>query len=207
MAATAQESETEEELPDSALSAEEEQLESATISSVEEEDFEVVEVIHAPPRIGQIIAIVAAFLGMAITAPFTVLAIPFGLAGIAIFIAAMTAMQSRGWLTVGTGLILLGAILTGSFGVLTPEIMLMGVGLVLIGWDAGQHAITLGNQLGRQTRSHRNQLVHTAFTALAVGIIGGILFGIYQFAGDGRPAPAVAIMIVGIIFTAWLLRK
>ena len=173
----------------------------------EDEELEPVEIDMRPPRAGQAIALVAALVGVGLSAPFTVLSIPFGLAGLALAAMALTYKPSSGWFTIGVALMFAGALISGGFGVLPPEVMLLAIGSIIVSWDAGQHAVSLGNQIGRQTRSHRNQLVHSAATVLAVTIASGALFVVFAIGGDGHPAPAVALIIIGIVLAAWLLRK
>lgn len=199
--------ETVEEQPDAAETVDEEVEDVEIVADEDEDELELVELELRPARIGQGITLGAALVGVALSAPFTVLAIPFGLAGLTLAAVSLTYKPSKGWLTIAVALMFSGVLISAAFGVLPAEIVLLSVGAIIISWDSGQHAISLGNQVGRQTRSHRNQLVHTAATVLAVTVASGALFGIYVFAGQGYPAPAVGVVIIGIVVAAWLLRK
>ena len=173
----------------------------------EDDEQSVVEVVHAPPKLIQAIALAAALVGVGLTAPFTVLAMPFGFAGFVIVAASLYYTYSRGWLTIGIGLILVGALITGAYGVLPPELWLVGIGATIIAWDAGQHGMVIGDQLGRQAQSKRNQLVHVAATTLLIGIVSTFVYLVSLIGGSGRPASAVALVVVGVILLAWVFRS
>lgn len=180
---------------------------SATNSSVDTEEGEPVDVEHAPPRLSQILSTSAALAGAGLTVPFALLAIPFGLSGVAMIAFSLFVVHSRGWLSVGTALILVGTIISGAYGALTPELMLVGVASTVIAWDLGQHGISIGEQLGRKTQSKRLQLVHTATSAVVIGLVSFIAYFVFLFSGDGRPGPAVALIVLGIVVMAWMFRS
>jgi hypothetical protein len=171
-----------------------------------DEEPELVDVEHAPSRLTQGIAMVAAVVGVGLTAPFAVLALPFGLAGLALVAGGVFVTHSRGWLTVGTALILVGALQTGAYGTVPAELMLVGVGAAIVGWDAGQHGLTIGEQLGRGARTQRAEVVHVAVSVLFIGMSSTVAYLLYLFGGGGRDAAAVALALLGIIGMAWLLR-
>jgi len=168
---------------------------------------EPVDVEHAPPRLTQFVAAGGAVLGAALTAPFVLLALPFGLAGAAIATTSAFLTHSRGWLTLGTGLVLVGAIITGTYGAVPPSLMLVSIGAAVLGWDVGQYGIVVGEQLGRQTRSRRIQVIHAATSAVVIGVISAVAYLVYLFAGSGRPAQAVALVVLGVIVLGWVFRS
>lgn len=172
-----------------------------------EEEPQPIEIERAPPRLSQGIAIVATIFGTLSTTVFTLFALPFGIAGLAIFAGGLFLTHSFTWLTGGVALILLGTIATGAFGAVSPELMLVGVGMVILGWDIGQHALVIGEQLGRNSPSRRNQLAYTATSLALVGLLGVLLFSIFFLAAGGRPSTGVVVTILGIILMAWLYRN
>lgn len=205
MSATTQDTAVDTEEAAEQTTAEDDEVVEAEIAA--EEELEPVDLDLRPARIGQGITIGAALIGVVLSAPFTILALPFGIAGLAIAAISMTYNPSKGWLSIGTALMFSGVLISGAFGVLPAEIILLSVASIIVAWDAGQHAISLGNQIGRSSQSHRNQLVHTAATVLGITIASGALFTVYVIGGDGYPAPAVGVIIVGIVVAAWVLRK
>lgn len=178
-----------------------------TVQAEGQGDREPVQITRAPPRKTQVIALVAAVIGAALTAPFAILAAPFGIAGLVLVASALFVTHSRSWLSAGTAFILVAALVTGAFGALSPEFMLLGVGATVLAWDVGQHGIVIGNQLGRQTASDRTQLVHTAISTFVIGTISMLAYLIFLVAGEGRHASAVAIGIIGVVLMAWVFRS
>lgn len=166
-----------------------------------------VDVDHAPPRTAQVMTVVAILLGALSTAPYATLAIPFGLAGVAIVAAAIFWRYSRSWLTAGTALVLVGALVTGAYGAVPSELMVVGVGATLLAWDVGQHGIVIGEQLGRDARTDRNLQVHAATGVVTIGIVSAIAYVSFRLAGSGRPAPAVTVVVIGLVIAAWVFRS
>lgn len=186
----------------SEATAEEAQLEVAT-----DDEPTYVEVDHAPPRQSQIMTVAAALIGAALTAPFSALSIPFGISGLIIVIISVFVKYSRSWLTIGVAMILAGALISGLYGVVPAEVFIVGVGATIIAWDAGQHGIVIGNQIGRQAPIQRSLFIHVAATTLVIGLIGGLVYAIFLVGGTGRPSPAVAMTIIGVIILGWVLRS
>ena len=178
---------------------------SSEVTPDEEED-DYVEVAHAPPRFSQVVSVVAALVAVVLTAPFAVLAAPFGLGGLVMVAVSVFSKHSRGWLTAGVGMILFGTLITGGYGTLPAELLLVAVGAALVAWDTGQYGIVLGNQLGRQAASQRIQIVHLAGSAIAIGVASAFAYLIFLLSAGGQPAPAVAVAVIGIVLLAWTLR-
>jgi len=173
----------------------------------EQPELDTVEVEHAPSREAQVVTVVAALVGMGLTAPFTVPSIPFGVAGFVIVAASMFVVYSIKWLSIGISMVLVGAFLSGALGVLSTEVLLLGTGATIVAWDAGQHGIVLGEQVGRQTRTRRNLLVHVAATVFTITLVSSIGFAVSIVTGDGYPAPAVSVVVLGVVVLAWVFRR
>lgn len=171
-----------------------------------DEDEPAIEIVHAPPRLSQIVGCVGALFGALLASPFVPLAIPFGFAGIVIVAGSLLSLYSIGWLTVGTGMLLIAALISGAYGALSPELMLLAVGSTLVAWDTGQFGIVLGDQLGRQTDSQRNQIVHISATVLVITAISSITYFAFLAGSGSRPGPAVVVIVVGVLVMAWVYR-
>lgn len=171
-----------------------------------ESESEVLDVEHAPPRIAQIVAVAGALTGVALTVPFAILAIPFGVAGFVLVAASVLSLYSRGWLTAGVGMMLFAALVAGATGAIPAELLLVGVGATLVAWDAGQHGFVLGEQLGRQAPSRRNQIVHITTSAVVIATASTFAYLVFAIGADGRPEPAVATAVVGLVMLVWTLR-
>lgn len=176
-------------------------------ASPDEEEIELVDVIHDPPRLSQGIAVAAALFGIIVTAPFTALSVLLGISGGVIIAAGVLYSHSTGWLTLGTAIALLGAVTAGAYGVVPIEFMLIGVTALVVAWDVGQHGISLGRQIGRQADTRRTELVHAASTVLVLGVFSTLAYLVHQSGLRDRPAPAVAVVIIGIVLMMWLLRR
>jgi hypothetical protein len=176
-------------------------------ASPDEEEVELVDVIHGPPRLSQGIALAAMLVGIVLTAPFTALSVLFGISGAVIVAAGILYSHSTGWLTLGTGIALLGAVTAGAYGAVPVEFMLIGVTTLIVAWDVGQHGISLGRQIGRQADTRRAELVHAASTVLVIGVFSALAYLVHLSGLRDRPAPAVAVVIIGIVFMMWLFRR
>lgn len=185
----------------------EEQREETIAVGETEDEQETVEVVRAPSRLGQVVALVAAAVGVVLTAPFAALALPFAVAGLAVVAGSLFVAHSRGWLSVGVGLILLGAIISGGYGAVPVELMLVGVAAALLAFDVGQYTIGVGEQLGRQAPTRRLEVTHATASAIALTVASAFVYAVYLFAGDGRPASAVALSVIGAILLMWVYRR
>jgi|GEM_PF-1479970 len=161
---------------------------------------------RAPPRWSQFVALGAGVVGALLTTPFALLALPFGLAGIVVLAGGLFLTHSRRWISVGTALVLVGTIISGAYGAVSIELALIGVTASVLAWDVGHHGIGIGEQLGRETRSKRTQLVHTAVSAVVLGTVSMVAYTVSLVAAGGRPVSAVALVVAGIVVVAWLFR-
>jgi hypothetical protein len=150
---------------------------------------EQVAVEYAPPRLGQVLSIAAGIVGAGLTTPFVLLALPFGVTGVVALGAGLFLTHSRRWISVGTSSILFGAILTGAYGAVSTELILIGSVSTVLAWDAGRQALSIGQQLGRDTESRRAQLVHVAASAVVLGTVAVFAYAISLVAEGAGPRP------------------
>ena len=177
-------------------------------ASVEmDESNEIVEVDHAPSRLSQVLTIVAAIIGVGSTAPFSGFAVPFGLVGLVLLGIGIGKVYSSGWVSIGVAMILIGTLISGVYGFVPPELMLLGVSATFVAWDIGQYGLSIGEQLGRQTRSSRLETVHVASTTVFMGVVSVLTYSIYMIGDTGQPAPAVTLALVGAILVLWTVRS
>lgn len=193
-----------------ATQAETEEVEEPGVPTVEIEppaaERPTVEVDHTPPRLSAAISVGAAILGALATAPFALLAIPFGFVGAVLVAGGLFYARSRAWLTVGVAMILGGSLISGGYGVIPVELMILGVGSTLVAWDAGQHGITIGHQLGRGARTERLEIVHVAATTIFVGLVGLFAYALFLLGASGQPAAAVSLALIGVLLLVWTFR-
>ena len=102
------------------------------------------------------------------------------------------------------------AVTTGSFGLFFASVVagtqgapvgsvLASVVFVVVAWDVGANAISIGAQLGRSAETIRIEAVHATAT-LVVGVgTAGIGYGIYQLGTGGHPLAAITFLLLGAI--------
>ncbi|MFC7136206.1 DUF7519 family protein [Halobaculum litoreum] len=152
-------------------------------------------VTRAPPRLGAALASLAAAVAAAAVGVVSPRA---GVAAVGLLLVAVgTLVGSRRALGAGS-VALVGALLLagGVDGAGPGPLLLCGLGAVL-SWDLGEHAIGLGEQLGRETDVRRNLATHTAASG-AVGAVGAaVAFGVYTSAAGGQPVVALVFLLIG----------
>lgn len=136
------------------------------------------------------------------------------------FALVMSGFYSWPALIVGTmGIIILWAglargtnstVTTGAFGLFLAAVIagaqnapispiLASVVLVVVAWDTGSNAISVGEQLGRSTNTIRIEIVHI-LASITVGVVtASVGYAIYWFGAGGQPATAVVFLLLGAI--------
>lgn len=104
---------------------------------------------------------------------------------------------------VGAGLAFCGVVLAGLAGAGTGR-LLIGVAAAVLAWDAGEGAITVGEQVGQE--GLRAEVVHTLASAfVALGGTAGA-YALFLIGGGGRPFAALAALLLAAIAIASALR-
>ena len=152
---------------------------------------------HRPSKISTGLAV-----GAAGVAAVTGLGGSGGWIGLAPLGAAVVAVGlwrgDRRLLTAGCGALFCAALVTGLSGV-APARVVLSVGATLVAWDVGEHAITVGEQLGRRATTWRLELLHAAGT-LAVATVGvGVVSLLFVLGGGGQPLVALLCLLVGVV--------
>lgn len=142
--------------------------------------------------------------------------------------AAVTALGGSGWwiflaptgaVLVATGLhlrvrhvlaagcaSLVAAALVTALGGGAPMRPVFAVAAALVAWDLGEHAIALGEQLGRRADTARLELLHAAGSvAVATAGAGTASLG-FLLARGGRPELALVSLLFGVIALLTALR-
>lgn len=130
--------------------------------------------------------------------------------------AALVGALGLGLLVVGTragrrdavgggGLALLaGTLLAGAFGA-GPVALLVAAGAGLVAWDTAEHAVGLGEQVGRRASIGRAVGVHAAGSGLLAALGAGVSYGVFRLAGDGSRLVLV-LLLVGVVALLSVLR-
>lgn len=121
-------------------------------------------------------------------------------------LAVGLAVGSRRWVTLGCGALLIGVLAAGVEGL--PALpTLASVTATVVAWDAGHHAVGVGEQLGRETRTVRAELPHVGATA-AVGLAVALgSYAAFLVVPGGLPVAAVAVAFLGAIALLTALRE
>lgn len=150
-----------------------------------------------------VVAAPAALVGWVAAPDAVVTALP-GLIGVACLAGALLPLRgdgSRGLLKLGTGLVFLAALVAGIIGNVALQTLLLGGTAAVVAWDAGDHAIALGEQVGRSATTRRAEVGHLAGTTL----VGAVAVLVGQFLPTvGRPGIPLAAL-GALLFAAVLL--
>ncbi len=143
--------------------------------------------------------------GIALVAMDNPFATAVGTLGIIIFTLGLVS-SSRKILSIGTVFLFIGIIAGGIFQTSTEQ-LLVGMTAVVLSWDTGEHAINVGEQLGRNAKTQRAELSHFANSTL-VGIIA-VLTGyiIFKIASGGQPVAALILLLFAAIVLLSVLKE
>lgn len=124
--------------------------------------------------------------------------------GLALLVAGLL-QGSRRAIDYG-GLVLFGSVFLGGFVGGTVESLLVALPASVVAWDSAEHAINVGEQLGREAETSRGEVVHVAASAL-VGALSAVLgYAIFRSAGGGKPLAALVFLLLGAVVLMWALR-
>lgn len=123
--------------------------------------------------------------------------------------ALMTAGVRRGTHRLHTmgGALAFGGVLLAAAAGAPPAFSLVGGAAAVLAWDAGDHAIGLGHQVGREAGARRGVLVHVgASTIAAVGIVV-LATGVFLFARSGQPSAAAGVLAAAVGIFALVMSR
>lgn len=157
-----------------------------------------------PPALAVVVSLVAA----AIASLTAFLAAPLGGALLVVATVAFVAgsvRRSHRFLARGAGLGVLGLAVAGYRGGGVEPLLVAGVALA-VAWDAADHGLSVGEQVGREARTRRNVAVHAGATLLAGALSVGVVYGVYLAAAGSQPVAALALLLFGAVVLASALR-
>lgn len=150
-----------------------------------------------PSRFGTMLALVFALVSVFATALASTLGAGTGVAGL-VALAAGLATGSRRSVGIG-GTLLLGAVLVAGYTGGGPEPLLVGALTGVLAFDAAGNALTMGEQLGRESSTARAELVHSA-ASLGFGATATVVgYGVFAAAGGGQPLTALLLLVGGAV--------
>lgn len=107
---------------------------------------------------------------------------------------------------IGTAGLFAAVLLAGGAGA-PPIRMLVAAGTAVLAWDAGEHGIGLGEQLGTAATMARTQLTHTGVTAFVGTVVAVVGYVVYEIARSGQPTTAVVLLLLAALLFTFLLDR
>lgn len=156
-----------------------------------------------PSSLGRGLTLVAGLLASVSLAP-VLPAVAVGVLATAMLAYGLHARSGR-VLSVGVAMLVVALLLGGVLGTPT-ELLVIATGATILAWDVGDHALVVGEQLGRNARTERLVLVHAA-TSLAVAVVGSaVAYTVFRLVGGGRPLLAAVLLLLGATILVAVLR-
>ncbi|WP_226012840.1 DUF7519 family protein [Halomicrobium salinisoli] len=126
-----------------------------------------------------------------------------GLLGLAVLAAGLLPVRAgreRTLVTVGTALLFVGVVASGVFRGSPLLALLAATVATVVAWDAGEQAVSLGRQVGRQAATARAVLMHSGGTILAGAVVALAALGVYRLNVTGLSLTAlVALLAAGFV--------
>lgn len=166
---------------------------------------------HVLTATGLLVVVVS--FGLAVTEPSDVGVRVWLLVGtVAAFLVAVAVVPvvdrwPRQLLKIGSGLLFLSVLLGGLVSLGPLSTLLVGAVAALLVWDVGEHAIGIGEQLGRTAPTTRIELTHLA-ASLLVGVVA-IVVGL-AVTRLGTPAlsfPSFVALVLAVVLFGVALRN
>ncbi|MFC7079190.1 DUF7519 family protein [Halorussus caseinilyticus] len=133
-----------------------------------------------------------------------------GLLGVFLLGVGLVPLRGRGsrrLVKLGAGLVLVGVLVAGIFRAVPAGTLVAGAAVAVVGWDIGEHAINVGEQLGRAASTWRTEGVH----AVGAGVVGGgaVLTGelVDGVGSTGLSLPALALLVLAIVLLSVALHE
>lgn len=160
------------------------------------------EVDHRPARLSAGLAVGAA--GLTVAASGTLTAAPFAVAGV-LLVGLGVLWGRRAGVTLGA-LLAFGGVVVAGVGGAPPEALLVGTAGAVLAWDLGEHAVNVGEQLGRGASTRTGELVHAANSTIVA--VGGVAagYGLFLVGAGGQPVSALVVLLAAALAIAAALR-
>jgi hypothetical protein len=174
------------------------------------ESDEAIDRIDGPERDARppTLAVVASLVAAGVASLAALIAAPLGgalLAVAAVGLLAGSFRQSHRVLSWAAGIGTVGLAVAGYRGGAVEPLLAGGVALA-VAWDAADHGLSVGEQVGREARTGRNVAVHAGTTLLAGALSVGVVYGVYLAAAGSQPVAALALLLFGAVVLASALR-
>lgn len=146
-------------------------------------------------------------LGAASVAVLSILSVPpaaaVGALGV-ICVAVGLVFTSRPLIELSGAVLGSALVVGGGFGA-PPALVGIGTLAAVVAWDVSDHAYDLGQQIGREGRTRRNELVHLGGSLLVGGSAGAFAYGTFLGMAGGQPTTALSFLLCGALaLIVWL---
>lgn len=157
-----------------------------------------------PARLSGTLAVVAAAAAALLSAAAAPAAFAVGILGVGL-VAVGVAIGATRAVWYGAAATFGGALLAGVVGGGVGPVVGATLG-ALLAWDLGEHAVNVGEQVGRSVPTRRGELAHAA-ASVAVG--GGAALGVvavYRVATGGLSSTALVVLSLAAVLLTTALR-
>ena len=156
-----------------------------------------------PPTVAVLPTLVAAAVSvLAVAAGSTVALMLSGPGAAALAFGARSG--NRRLVTLGAGLAFVGAVVGGATGLPLMLSMLGGIGAI-VAYDTGEHAVSLGIDVGSRAGVTHSVLVHAAASAVVASLAGGIGYAIYAFGPGSLPVTGLLALLTAGVLLAYAI--
>ncbi|MFC3478329.1 DUF7519 family protein [Halobacterium litoreum] len=111
----------------------------------------------------------------------------------------------RNLVTLGGGLLFFGLVLGASAGV-DPRLAILGGVGATVAYDAAEHAVSLGHDVGRDARVGQAVLVHVASTASVAVLVAAFAYVVYEYGPASLPVTGLLALLLAASMLAYALR-
>ncbi|WP_135855425.1 DUF7519 family protein [Halorussus salinus] len=133
-----------------------------------------------------------------------------GLLGLLALGAGVVPVRGRGsrrLVKIGAGLVLVSVLVAGVFRAAPPGTLVAGAVAAVVAWDLGEHAINVGEQLGRAASTWRTEGTHAAGAGV-VGVAALVAANVVDDVGSyDLSLPALALLVVAVVLLSVALHE
>jgi hypothetical protein len=159
--------------------------------------------VRRPPPLSIGISVAAAVV-VALSVARVPIAVGIGVSGV-VTVTVGLVLASRPLLEVSGAMLGLAVVAGGALGA-TPASVSVAALAAVVAFDVADHAQGLGQEIGRDARTRRNELVHAGGSLLVGGVAGAIAYGVFLGIAGGQPTTALAFLLCGAIALVAALR-
>lgn len=158
---------------------------------------------RSPAKLSATLAIVASAIAVVATAvanPLGAVVAAPGLLGVFYGVTR----GSRRAVTIGSFALFAGAIAGPTLGTDSPAV-LVAVAATVLAWDIGEHAINVGEQLGREADTRNGEITHAATSTVIGAGAAALGYLLYVSASGSKPLTALVLLLfAAIVLTSQL---